>query len=194
MNALKLHNNVLVSGSGDSNMCIWSLRTGQMVAKVKLHQKGIACLEYNGRFVVSGSSDNTARIFDVVQRKEVACLKGHTNIVRSIQAVVDDNGEIKTIISGSYDGSVRFWEKVPASGEWQTQHQFHIGGFQAHGDVQPDDGADNLANKRVFSVGVDTNRFVCSGQGPVIRVWDTRTKPPPSQTFLRGLWQSLGLG
>lgn len=174
VNALKLRDNVLVSGSGDSTISIWSLHTGEILQKINIHKQGIVCLQYNGRFIVSGSSDRSVKIYDVDQKVEVACLSGHANIVRSVQAIFGDRAEVKTIISGSYDGFVRVWEQAPDSREWRTQHQFHIKGFQVHGDVHPDE----QANRRVFSIDVDAGRFVCSGQGPMIRVWNLRTKLP----------------
>lgn len=116
VNVVKLRDNILVSGSGDSSMSIWSLQTGQILHKINIHQSGIASLQYNGRFIVSGSTDKSARIYDVEQKVEVACLRGNTSLVRSVQAVFDDDGtEVKTVITGSYDGSVRVWEPVPGS-------------------------------------------------------------------------------
>jgi len=174
VNALKLRDNFLVSGCGDSTMCLWSLQTGKILHKVNIHQQGIVCLQYNGRFIVSGSSDKSARIYDVEQKVEVACLRGHTNLIRSIRAIFDDDngGEVKKVISGSYDGSVRVWEPVPGSREWRTQYMFHLGGFhEAYGDSR----TDGEANRRIFSIDFDANRFVCAGQGPFIRFWDLRS-------------------
>jgi F-box and WD-40 domain protein 1/11 len=174
VNVVKLRDNILVSGSAGSSICVWSLQTGQMIHKIHNHLSGIACLQYNGRFIVYGpsSTDNSARIYDVDKKMEVGCLKGHTNLIRSIQAVFDDDGaEVKTVISGSYDGSVRVWEPVPGSQQWRTQHQFDLGEFQiAYGDSR----ADKKIGTRIFSIDLDANRFVCAGQGPVIRVWDLR--------------------
>lgn len=101
------------------------------------------------------------------------CLKGHTNLVRSVQAVFDHDGDVKTIISGSYDGTIRVWEEMPGSQEWRTQHQFQLNGFEASEDLRPERDADRFSN-RIFSVDFDANRFVCSGQGPMTRVWDLR--------------------
>jgi F-box and WD-40 domain protein 1/11 len=174
VNAVRLRGNVLVSGSGDRTMCIWNLQTGKILHKVNIHQRGIACLQYNGRFIVSGSTDESIRIYDIDQEMEIACLKGHTDLVRSVQAVFDNNGNVKTIFSGSYDGSIRIWEQVPGSQEWHTLHQIRLDGFQTSGDGHSDKDADRFSN-RVFSVDIDAKRFVCSGQGPMIRVWDLRS-------------------
>ena len=174
VNAVKLKDNILVSGSGDRTMRIWHLPTGEMLHKINIHQKGIACLQYNGRFIVCGATDESVRIYDTDQQVEIACLKGHTNLVRSVQAISDHNGEFKTVISGSYDGSIRVWEQAPGSREWRTQHEIHLNGFQASGDGQDDKDASRFSN-RIFSIDLDANRFVCSGQGPMIRVWDLRS-------------------
>ena len=99
---------------------------------------------------------------------------GHNNLIRSVQASFDDRAEVQIIISGSYDGSIRIWGREPGSQEWRTQHQCHISGFKAHEDAHPVDEADRFDN-RIFSIDLDANRFVCSGQGPVIRVWEFRT-------------------
>ena len=171
--ALKLKDNVLVSGSGDSSMCIWSLQTGEILQRVNIHQSGVACLQYNGRFIVSGSTDNSAKIYDVDQHAEIACLEGHTNLIRSVQAVFGDNAEVKTIVTGSYDGSIRFWEQVPGSHEWRTQQQFHISGFQMHEGVHSDNEANDFSN-RISSLDLDAERLVCAGHGPIVRVWDFR--------------------
>jgi F-box and WD-40 domain protein 1/11 len=173
VNAVKLRDNVLVSGSGDSTMCIWSLQTGEILQRINIHKRGIACLQYNGRFIVSGSTDNSIKIYDVDQNVEVACLEGHTNLVRSVGAVFGDSEGMKTIVSASYDGSIRVWEQVPGSRDWRTQHQFHFDGFQAHADLRLDTEVD-LSN-RIFSIDLDANRLICSGQGPMIRVWDFRS-------------------
>lgn len=173
VNALELKDSVLVSGSGDSSICIWSMESGELLHKIN-NYSGVACLQYNGRFVVSGSTDCSVRIHDVNQEVDIGCLRGHTNVVHSVQAIFDDGAEVKTIISGSYDGSIRVWGKTPGSQEWQTQHRFHLSGFQAQEDVHADGEANRFGN-RVFSVDLDANRFTCSGQGPMIRVWDLRS-------------------
>lgn len=174
VNAVTLKDNVLVSGSGDRTICIWSLQTGKILHKVNTHQRGIACLQYNGRFIVSGSTDESVRIYDIDQEMEIACLKGHTDLVRSVRAVSDNSRNVRTIFSGSYDGSIRIWEQVPGSQEWQTSHQLHLNGFLASVGGHPDEDADGFSN-RIFSIDLDANRFVCSGQGPTIRVCDLRS-------------------
>lgn len=90
VNAIQIHENKIVSASGDRLIRIWDINTGQCLRAVPGHQKGIACVQYDGKRVVSGSSDNTVRIFDPVTGAEVATLLGHTNLVRTVQAGFGD--------------------------------------------------------------------------------------------------------
>ncbi|RMZ30126.1 hypothetical protein D0859_05748 [Hortaea werneckii] len=167
VNALKLRENVFASGFGDGTILIWSLQTGEILYAIDIHAKGVACLQYNGRFVVSGSTDNSVRIYDISQKEEIGCLRGHTSLIRSVQAVFDDSAEVRSIISGSYDGSIRIWERIPDSREWRTHYQFRCSGFQTREDVAPENEAGGFGS-RIFSVDFDANRLVCSGQGPMI--------------------------
>ncbi|QIW98709.1 hypothetical protein AMS68_004227 [Peltaster fructicola] len=90
VNAVMIHEDRIVSASGDRVIKAWSIRTGKCEKTYTGHTKGIACVQYDGRRIVSGSSDNTVRIFDAEQQAEVACLQGHSNLVRTVQARFGD--------------------------------------------------------------------------------------------------------
>ncbi|GBG16223.1 WD repeat-containing protein 5-like, partial [Hondaea fermentalgiana] len=64
-----------------------------------------------GDTIVSGSSDNTVRIWNATSGEEQHVLKGHSDIVLSV-AIQGD-----TIVSGSSDKTVRIWNAT--SGEEQ---------------------------------------------------------------------------
>jgi len=59
----------------------------------------------DGKFVVSGSYDNTARVWDVATGKEVSRMT-HKYVVNTVAFSQDG----KYVISGSQDGTVRVWE------------------------------------------------------------------------------------
>lgn len=90
VNAVMIHDNTIVSASGDRSIKAWDIATGQAKKNYSGHLKGIACVQFDGRRIVSGSSDNTVRIFDAEQQTEIACLTGHTNLVRTVQARFGD--------------------------------------------------------------------------------------------------------
>ena len=90
VNAIQIYKDQLVSASGDRNLRVWNIHSGECSAKVEAHAKGIACVQYDGKRIVSGSSDNTIRIWDPISKTEVARLDGHTRLVRTIQAAFAD--------------------------------------------------------------------------------------------------------
>lgn len=90
VNAVMIHENTIVSASGDRTIKSWSIDTGKLIKTYTGHTKGIACVQYDGRRIVSGSSDNTVRIFDAEKAAEIACLSGHSNLVRTVQARFGD--------------------------------------------------------------------------------------------------------
>ena len=97
VNAIHIHKNQLVSASGDKTVKIFDIHTGKSVATCLGHNKGIACVQYDGTRIVSGSSDNSIRIFDPITQAQVACLEGrdgrksgHSRLVRTIQTAFED--------------------------------------------------------------------------------------------------------
>lgn len=90
VNAVMIHNDTIVSASGDRTIRSWNIHSGKAEKTYIGHTKGIACVQYDGRRIISGSSDNTVRIFDAENQAEVACLHGHSNLVRTLQARFGD--------------------------------------------------------------------------------------------------------
>ncbi|KAL6232571.1 hypothetical protein BDW75DRAFT_18405 [Aspergillus navahoensis] len=90
VNAIQIHEDEIVSASGDRLIKIWNIRNGACKKTLIGHEKGIACVQFDSQRIVSGSNDNTIRIFDHASRAEVACLHGHADLVRTVQAGFGD--------------------------------------------------------------------------------------------------------
>ncbi|KAL2257342.1 hypothetical protein VTK26DRAFT_298 [Humicola hyalothermophila] len=86
VNAVQIHDREVVSASGDRHIKVWDWPTQVCTRTVVGHAKGIACVQYDGRRIVSGSSDNEVKIFDRQTGLEVANLRSHTALVRTVQA------------------------------------------------------------------------------------------------------------
>ena len=113
----------IVSASGDRTIKVWTATTCEFVRTLSGHRRGIgkqlvffcmieinypsACLQYRGNIVVSGSSDNTIRIWDIEHGTCLRTLEGHEELVRCIR--FDD----KRIVSGAYDGNSYFNFMLP---------------------------------------------------------------------------------
>lgn len=105
VNAVQIHDREVVSASGDRHVKVWDWPTRTCTRTFVGHQKGIACVQYDGRRIVSGSSDNEVKVFDRQTGLEVARLRAHSNLVRTVQAgfgdlpysVEDDAAEAKKV-------------------------------------------------------------------------------------------------
>lgn len=90
VNAMQIHGDDIVTASGDRVIKVWNIRTGACSKTLMGHEKGIACVEFDSRRIVSGSNDNSVRIYDHATGAEVACLRAHSNLVRTLQAGFGD--------------------------------------------------------------------------------------------------------
>jgi WD40 repeat protein len=79
---------------------VWSASTCEFVRTLNGHKRGIACLQYRDRLIVSGSSDFTIRLWDIECGNCLRVLEGHEELVRCIRF------DSKRIVSGAYDGFV----------------------------------------------------------------------------------------
>jgi F-box and WD-40 domain protein 1/11 len=90
VNAVQIHGDEVVSASGDRTVKVWNWVDQTCTRTLIGHTKGIACVQYDGRRIVSGSSDNEVKVFDKESGLEVASLRAHTNLVRTVQAGFGD--------------------------------------------------------------------------------------------------------
>ncbi len=105
VNAVQIHGREVVSASGDRHIKVWDWPTYVCTRTIVGHNKGIACVQYDGRRIVSGSSDNEVKVFDRQTGLEVASLRAHSNLVRTVQAgfgdrpgsIEDDLAEAKKV-------------------------------------------------------------------------------------------------
>ena len=77
----------------------------------------------DGRFLVSGSSDKTVKVWSIEDKKEIATFIGHTQMVNAVEFA--PNGEL--IASASSDATVRLWS-LPRQQEVDTiqAHKYGI--------------------------------------------------------------------
>ena len=86
VNAIQVRGDAVVSVSGDRHIKVWNWADQVCTLTIPAHDKGIACVEFDGRRIVSGSSDNEVCIFDAATGLKVATLRGHNHLVRTVQA------------------------------------------------------------------------------------------------------------
>ncbi|KAM0352318.1 hypothetical protein ACHAPU_001982 [Fusarium lateritium] len=90
VNAIQVRDQTIVSVSGDRHIKVWKWPEQVCTQTIPAHDKGIACVEFDGRRIVSGSSDWEVCIFDAPTGLKVAQLRGHAHLVRTVQAGFGD--------------------------------------------------------------------------------------------------------
>ena len=90
VNAVQIHGREIVSASGDRYIKLWDWPDRACRRTLVGHSKGIACVQYDGRRIVSGSNDFEVKVFDKETGLEVASLRSHTSLVRTVQSGFGD--------------------------------------------------------------------------------------------------------
>ena len=183
--ALQYQGNVLVSGSTDRTVRVWDIENAVCTQVFQGHTSTVRCLEIlmptpveatpDGHtmmpqqpLIITGSRDSNLRVWKLPSPKDptyfqtgpapdeaaecpyyIRTLTGHHHSVRAIAAHAD------TLVSGSYDCSVRVW-KI-STGE--TVHR-----LQGH-------------TQKVYSVVLDTkrNRCISGSMDNLVKVWSLET-------------------
>ncbi|ETN98553.1 hypothetical protein RFI_38948 [Reticulomyxa filosa] len=126
----------LCSGSKDSTIRVWNIDTKQQVKVfygysndiylLNGHTQGVCGISFssfnNGRYLCSGSYDNTIRLWDIKTFQSLNIFNGHKWAVWCVEfsSLHNNNNENKnigiiggngyTICSGSWDNTIRLWD------------------------------------------------------------------------------------
>ena len=94
-------------GSGKASVFLMDVETGKTVRMLEGHSGDIYSVAFSpdGSLALSGSADNTARVWDLASGRTVHVLRGHSRNVRSVTFSPD----CSLALSGSYDRTVRLW-------------------------------------------------------------------------------------
>jgi WD40 repeat protein len=111
----------------------------------------------DGKRILSGSSDNSVRIWDAKTGEQLVQINGHTNRVNSVSYSPDG----KRIVTGADDNSIRVWDN-------ESEKQL----FKIIGHT-------TFVNCVAFSP--DGKRIVSGGGDNIIRIWNADTGEQLSQ-------------
>lgn len=124
--ALSPDNRMLAVGGKTGNYLdrwirFMAFRTGKVLRLLKGHTNVIRGLTFSpdGRLLISGSFDKTARIWNVIDGKTLHVLKDHTGSIYAVAFSPDG----KRAVTGSYDSSLKLWDVV--SGELLADMKGH---------------------------------------------------------------------
>ncbi|TFK35295.1 hypothetical protein BDQ12DRAFT_572061, partial [Crucibulum laeve] len=126
---------------------------------------GSVAFSADGRRIVSGSDDQTIRLWDAETQQPIGePLCGHENSVRSVAFSADG----RHIVSGSYDQTIRLWD---------AETRKPIG--------EPLRGHENSNSVNSVSFSADGRHIVSGSDDQTIRLWDAETHQPIGEP-LRG--------
>ncbi|XP_024973461.1 coatomer subunit beta'-2-like [Cynara cardunculus var. scolymus] len=104
--------NTFASASLDRTIKIWNLGSPDPNFTLDAHLKGVNCVDYftggDKPYLITGSDDHTAKVWDYQTKTCVQTLEGHTHNV----SAVCFHPELPIIITGSEDGTVRIWHST----------------------------------------------------------------------------------
>ena len=127
--------------------------SAQCIAILEGHQEGIAAVAItpDGQTVVSGSDDNTLKVWDLATGHCRATFEGHTDTTDGI-AITPDG---QTVVSGSWDKTLKVWDL--ATGHCRATFEGHT--------------------ERSFGVAItpDGQTVVSGSEDDTVRVWDLAT-------------------
>ncbi|VFQ83845.1 unnamed protein product [Cuscuta campestris] len=104
--------NTFASASLDRTIKIWNLGSPDPNFTLDAHLKGVNCVDYftggDKPYLITGSDDHTAKVWDYQTKSCVQTLEGHTHNV----SAVCFHPELPIIITASEDGTVRLWHST----------------------------------------------------------------------------------
>ncbi len=96
--------------AGDPVVVLYDAATWEVLRRLEGHGEGssIESVEFSadGKLLLSGSSDQTARVWDVQTGAVVHVLEGHLSTVARARF----NADATRIVTASYDGTLRLWD------------------------------------------------------------------------------------
>ena len=180
--------NIIVSGSDDNTLRVWSSVNGRCLQTLTGHSGGVWCSQLSpDNVVVSGSTDRTVKIWNALTGECKHTLHGHTSTVRCM--ALHGNH----VVSGSRDRSLRIWNITTGKCCHQlTGHNEAVRCVQFNGEIVVSGAYDYLVKvwdakteaciytleghtNRVYSLQFDGVNIVSGSLDTLIKVWDAKT-------------------
>ena len=182
------HSNLIVSGSDDNTLKVWSSSNGRCLRTLQGHSGGVWCSQLSpDNIVISGSTDRSLKVWNALNGECMHTLTGHTSTVRCMAL----NG--RTVVSGSRDATLRVWDIY--TGECNNVLIGHVAAVrcvQFNGETVVSGAYDYLVKvwdvatetclytleghtNRVYSLQFDGENIISGSLDTYIKVWSAST-------------------
>uniref|UniRef100_A0A672JDK7 F-box domain-containing protein n=1 Tax=Salarias fasciatus TaxID=181472 RepID=A0A672JDK7_SALFA len=156
---LQFSGDLIVSGSDDNTLKVWSAITGKCLRTLNGHTGGVWCSQMTVATVISGSTDRTLRVWDAESGECVHTLYGHTSTVRCMHLHGNRMRQmlwrpVLRVVSGSRDTTLRVWDV--STGRCEHVLTGHVAAVRC--------------------VQFDGRRVVSGGYDYMVKVWDPETE------------------
>ncbi|KAK5727275.1 hypothetical protein LTR15_003169 [Elasticomyces elasticus] len=101
---LQYDEEILVTGSSDSDLLVWDIKTYQPIKRLKRHTGGVLDVALDGKHIISCSKDSRIIVWDRKTLEYRGELTGHRGPVNAVQL------RGKYLVSASGDGIARMWD------------------------------------------------------------------------------------
>lgn len=101
---LQYDEQILVTGSSDSDLIVWDVNTYQPIKRLKRHSGGVLDVALDAKHIVSCSKDSRIIVWDRETYEPRGELSGHRGPVNAVQL------RGKYLVSASGDGIARLWD------------------------------------------------------------------------------------
>ncbi|XP_054656759.1 F-box/WD repeat-containing protein 7-like isoform X1 [Dunckerocampus dactyliophorus] len=145
---LQFNDDLIVSGSDDNTLKVWSAVSGKCLRTLTGHTGGVWCSQMALTTVISGSTDRTLRVWNAESGECIHTLYGHTSTVRCMHL----HGN--RVVSGSRDTMLRVWDV--STGRCEHVLTGHVAAVRC--------------------VQYDGRRVVSGGYDYMVKVWDPETE------------------
>jgi WD40 repeat protein len=125
-----------LSGAPDSVLRIWRLETSTLERQITFNELTgsgsffVAASWISDSLFVTGEDSGTIRVWDAVTGEMLARLEGHTNSAWCFTATKD----AQLLISGSWDGTIRYWDLQSKLEERRVELGGHVMGIGCNAD------------------------------------------------------------
>ncbi|KAL4862351.1 hypothetical protein BDV12DRAFT_203139 [Aspergillus spectabilis] len=145
---------ILASGSIDSTIKLWDIKTGTELQILKEHSSSVQSVAFSpdGQTLASGSEDDTIKIWDAKTGTELQTLKGHHTYYVQTVAFSPDG---RTLASGHDDQNIKIWDAKTGS-ELQT--------LKGHS-----------SSIRSVAFSPDGQTLASGSDDHTTKIWDTKT-------------------